>query len=149
MARMKTHSVGIVSAFLAVGLAGSAAAYRAASVDTQDARPKAVVAAAPRPEPQAQVVHPASRFRWAPCAAGAHLENGVCVTEVVRTVVVPSAPAPAVPGQPAAPSSPAAQQVAAQPQAPAAAGSDDSASDDGHERGDRGDRHPDGNRDDR
>ncbi|GAB3778875.1 hypothetical protein GCM10027601_04150 [Nocardioides ungokensis] len=145
MARMKTHSVGIVSAFLAVGLAGSAAAYRAASADAPDTRPKAVVAAAPRPKAPAQVVRPATRFRWAPCAAGAHLEHGVCVTVVVRTVVVPAAPAPAVPGQAAAPSSPGAQQVV-QAQAPVA---DDSGSDDaGRERGDGdGDRHHDDDHD--
>src|SRR6478735_9305405 len=149
VARMKTHSVGIVSAFLAVGLAGSAAAYRAASTDTHDTRPRAVAAAAPRPKPPAQVVQPAPRFRWAPCAAGAHLEHGVCVTEVVRTVVEPAAPAPAAPGQPAtAPSSPAAQQAAARARPAAARGSasDDSADERGN---DHGDRHPDGDHGDR
>lgn len=143
---MRTHSVGIVSVSLAIGLAGSAAAYRAASVDTPDARPRAAAVTAPRPEAPAQVVRPGSRFRWAPCAAGAHLENGVCVTEVVRTVVVPAPPAPVVPGQSApAPSAPVAEQAAALPQAPAADDSGD------EERGDDHGDHPDGDgdRDDR
>ena len=136
---MRSHSVGIVSVFLAIGLAGSAAAYRAASVDTGDTRPKAA-AAAPRAKAPAQVVRPGSRFRWAPCAAGAHLEHGVCVTEVVRTVVVPAPPAPALPGQPGTvPSAQAVLQAGALPQVSASddSGDDERGDDHGDRRGDR------------
>jgi hypothetical protein len=95
---MKNFSIGIASAFLAVGLAGSVAAYRtAAGVGPEEPGRTAASTAAPA----AQVVQPGTRFRWAPCPPPSHLEDGVCVTEVVRTVVVPP-PAASQPGPAAA-----------------------------------------------
>lgn len=114
---MKRLSVGILSAAALAGLAGSTVAYGWGS---SDAGTPAPVSSPRSSEGQhAQVVRPATHFRWAPCVAPAHLEHGVCVTDVVRTVVVPApaAPAPAVPAAPG--TAPAATQGAAT--APAAA----------------------------
>ncbi|MGZ5403615.1 MAG: hypothetical protein ACXWDL_03095 [Nocardioides sp.] len=68
-------------------LAGAAAYQRAVG---PEADPVGVPVA--RQEPAATVV-PGARFRWAPCQAPAVLREGVCVTEVTRTVTLP-APAP-------------------------------------------------------
>jgi hypothetical protein len=109
---MKPISVGILSAAAVAGLAGSTVAYAWASsgVDT----PAAVSSTRPagQSHPHAQPVRQGTHFRWAPCVAPAHLENGVCVTDVVHTVVVP---APAAPAAPAAPY--AAARQATQPAA--------------------------------
>ena len=40
--------------------------------------------------------HHRTVVRWAPCPDGTALEDGVCVTDVVRTVTLPAAAAPAV-----------------------------------------------------
>lgn len=81
-----THSV--LSLTLAAGLAGSVAAYRATSGDVAPAPPAPAAQSSP---PARQVVVPGTRFGWAPCQPGSHLEHGTCVVEVVRTVVLPAA----------------------------------------------------------
>lgn len=128
---MKTLTAGVVSALLAAGTAGSVAAYRSqAGVDV-------VTRPAAQETPEAPVTahgQPRQRMRWAPCPAGSVLERGTCVTDVVRTVVLPSTPQPA-------PASPAG----------AVRGSDDGADDQsgGTEGGDdQGDDHADEHADD-
>lgn len=81
-----THSV--LSLTLAAGLAGSVAAYRATSGEVEPIPPASAAQASP---PARQVVVPGTRFGWAPCQPGSHLEHGTCVVEVVRTVVLPAA----------------------------------------------------------
>lgn len=81
-----THSV--LSLTLAAGLAGSVAAYRATSGDVAPTPPAPAAQSSP---PARQVVVPGTRFGWAPCQPGSHLEHGTCVVEVVRTVVLPAA----------------------------------------------------------
>jgi len=86
---MKLITAGVTSAILVVGLAGSVAAYRTQVGEAEPvARPTAVRSVQKSPSEQPSTV------RWAPCPDRARLERGVCVTDVVRTVVVPhSAPA--------------------------------------------------------
>lgn len=110
---MKFISVCIMVTTLAAGLVGSAFAYQLASADNAGKSPTSVSAASPRAG--AQVVRPGTRFKWAPCLPNSRLEKGVCVTDVVRTVVIPgpvvrvaAAPA-AAPAAQAGISSPAAQ----------------------------------------
>lgn len=87
LAGMKlTHSV--LSLTLAAGLAGSVAAYRATSGEVVPTPPAPAAQSSP---PTRQVVVPGTRFAWAPCKPGSHLEHGTCVVEVVRTVVLPAA----------------------------------------------------------
>jgi len=78
---MNLISAGVTSAILAAGLAGSVAAYRG-----QAARAGEVV--------PVKFSEPAAVVKWAPCQAPSQLEDGVCVTDVVRTVVRPAPPAP-------------------------------------------------------
>ena len=102
LGRMKLTSVGILSGALAIGGAGAAAAYSAASV-APSTDPPAVARTVHHQPDRAQPARPGPRFRWAPCTPPAHLEQGTCVTDVTRTVVVPApAPAPAPAVQPAA-----------------------------------------------
>lgn len=75
---MNLISAGLTSAILAAGLAGSVAAYRG-----QATRASEVVVPVRASEPRTVV-------QWAPCQAPSRLENGVCVTDVVRTVVRPA-----------------------------------------------------------
>ena len=112
---MKRLSVGILSAAALAGLAGSTVAYGWGSAGAGTPAPLSSSRSAERPH--AQVVRPGTHFRWAPCVAPAHLEHGVCVTDVVRTVVVPAPAAPAA-ATPAAPS--ATTQGATGPAGPAA-----------------------------
>ncbi|MBS2938440.1 hypothetical protein KDN32_11865 [Nocardioides sp. J2M5] len=94
---MKILTAGVVSALLAAGTAGSVAAYRSqAGVDVVT-RPAAQETPGAPATTDAQ---PRQRVRWAPCPAGSVLERGTCVTDVVRTVVLPSTPQPA-PASPA------------------------------------------------
>jgi hypothetical protein len=87
---MKIISAGVLSAILVAGVAGSFAAYRSQTAqDVSVERPAAVSAPA---APVAQAVHPGTKFRWAPCPKGSTLVRRACVTDVVRTVVVPAAP---------------------------------------------------------
>jgi len=112
---MKRLSVGILSAAALAGLAGSTVAYGWGS--SSAGTTAAVSSSRSAERPRAQVVRPGTHFRWAPCVAPAHLEHGVCVTAVVRTVVVPAPAAPAA-ATPAAPS--ATTQGATGPAGPAA-----------------------------
>jgi len=83
---MKLIYAGMTSAVVAAGLVGSVAAYRSQTepvskaVSVQHAKPEAVV-------------------QWAPCKEPSKLEDGVCITDVVRTVMRPAPPvsAPAAP----------------------------------------------------
>jgi hypothetical protein len=89
---MKLITAGLTSTVLAIGLVGSLAAYRSQvgeieSVERSTAGP---------PRVGGGVEQPRTEVRWAPCRDGSRLERGVCVTDVVRTVVLPApAPSPA------------------------------------------------------
>lgn len=137
---MKRLSVGILSAAALAGLAGSTVAYGWGS--SSAGTTAAVTPSGSAQRPHAQVVRPGTHFRWAPCVAPAHLEHGVCVTDVVRTVVVP-APAAATPAAPAAP--PATSQGAtgaagpAATQEPAEEPGDDQAEEPGEDHDEHGD----------
>jgi hypothetical protein len=74
---MNLISAGITSAILAAGVVGSVAAYRNQAAPASEVVPV-------RPAAQRTVV------QWAPCQPPSRLENGVCVTDVVRTVVRPA-----------------------------------------------------------
>ena len=140
---MKRLSVGILSAAALAGLAGSTVAYGWGS--SSAGTTAAVSSSRSAERPHAQVVRPGTHFRWAPCVAPAHLEHGVCVTDVVRTVVVPApaAPAAATPAAPAAP--PATSQDAtgaagpAATQEPAEEPGDDHAEEPGEDHDEHGD----------
>lgn len=153
---MKILSSLILSAALVAGVTGATLAYRHTS------EPAALVAvdatSSVKPRPAAQVVRPGTHFRWAACPSGSRLDKGHCVTDVVRTVVIPAPAAPVV-AQPA----PAAQHVAAPAPAVAAddgqaepeqthaddAGDDSTGQDQGDDQGDdHGDDHGDGEHDD-
>lgn len=108
---MKPLSAGILSAAALAGLAGSTVAYAWSSGADS---PPTVSPQRSVEHPHAPVVRSGAPTRWAPCVAPAHLEHGVCVTDVVRTVVVP-APTPATPVAP-----PATAQGATWPGDPAA-----------------------------
>ena len=112
----------------ALGLVAGTTVYGAVSSAAEPKAPAAVKAPGPAPA------------RFADCAAGAKLEEGVCVVHVVRTVVAPSAAsattgagapaAGATPGSTPQPSSPAQPASPAQPGAaasssPATGGGDD------------------------
>ncbi|MDP2774736.1 MAG: hypothetical protein Q8O61_14380 [Nocardioides sp.] len=83
-----THSV--LSLTLAAGLVGSVAAYRATAGEIEP-EPAAAPSSAVSTTPARQLVLPGTTFAWAPCKPGARLERGTCVTDVVRTVVLPAA----------------------------------------------------------
>ncbi|MCW2765171.1 MAG: hypothetical protein JWO11_1130 [Nocardioides sp.] len=110
---MKLITVGLMSAALAAGSGASALTYQLASSvaapATSVAQRAPVLTSSVEPVAAVQAVRPGTTFRWAPCRAPAQLERGVCVTDVVRTVVVsapapqPAAPPPAAPVVPAAP----------------------------------------------
>jgi hypothetical protein len=84
---MKLITAGVTSAVLVAGLAGSVAAYRSQTGGLEpEPRPVAQQSdASLEAEPQQPEV------RWAPCPDGSRLERGACVTDVLRTVVVPGA----------------------------------------------------------
>jgi hypothetical protein len=84
---MKLITAGVTSAVLVAGLAGSVAAYRSQTGGLEpEPRPVAEQSdASLEAEPQQPEV------RWAPCPGASRLERGACVTDVVRTVVVPGA----------------------------------------------------------
>lgn len=105
---MRPNSAIVALAALAVGVGGGSAAFRLAST-AGAATPPATVSvvkqpakAAHRQAPQQVVRGP--RFAWAPCKPPAVRHGKVCVTQVVRTVVLPAAPVAAAPAPvPAAP----------------------------------------------
>lgn len=92
---MKPFSTGLVTAALVVGLAGSVTAYRSAA--DGEAATTLVPSASTAPAPPSRPAREAG-VRWAPCTPPAELVRGVCVTEVVRTVVVPPSPSQRVVG---------------------------------------------------
>lgn len=101
---MKTLPALVLAAVVAVGLMGGVAAYRVAS----DPAPSAPAASAAVPTASTAPAARARRrtvVRWAPCKPPAVRQGKACVTEEVRTVVVP-APAPAPPA-----AAPAVRQV--------------------------------------
>lgn len=142
---MNRLSAGILSAAALAGLGGSTVAYAWASAGN-DAPAVARPAAHDKARPSAQHAPRKAPVRWAPCVPPAHLEQGVCVTDVVHTVVVPAPASPSAPAVPAAPGTPA--SVARTGAAPATATAEpgDDAGDDGAGDGD-GDHHE-GPRDD-
>ena len=123
---MKTIPALVLAAVLAVGLLGGLVAYQVASGPTG---PDPSAAAATTTTPAAVRTHrPRPKVRWAPCKPPALRQGKACVTEEVRTVVVPAPPAPAAPairpvrtgGRAApAPAAPAADGRPAAPVAPA------------------------------
>lgn len=120
--RLTTSLVSLAA--LVVGVGGGTAAFQLASTAGGPDAPTGSVATAATPaglvEP-AEVL-PGTRFAWAPCEEPAVRRGRACVTEVVRTVVLPAAAAPAVP----VPAPPA-------PQAPVGSSSDDGGEDGGHD----------------
>ncbi len=136
---MKTLTAGVTSAMLAVGIAGSVAAYRTQAATGDVTRPAA--------QETSQDASPATTPRggkpeveWAPCAEGSILEKGACVTDVVHTVVLP-APASSVRPDPA-PQAIATPQASADSQAPDESDESDDA-DEQDEADDHGDDHGD------
>lgn len=108
---MKLITAGVTSVtsvMLAAGIAGSVAAYRTQAGAPETIRPTAPTApaapAASRHGAGATHHQQRPRVRWAPCPAGSTLEQGTCVTDVVRTVVLsaPSRTAAPVPTPPTA-----------------------------------------------
>ncbi len=92
---MKTIPALVLAAVLAVGLLGGLVAYQVASGPTG---PDPSAAAATTTTPAAVRTHrPRPKVRWAPCKPPALRQGKACVTEEVRTVVVPAPPAPAAP----------------------------------------------------
>lgn len=83
---MKLIYAGVTSAVIAAGLVGSVAAYRSQT------EPVTKTVSVQQPKPRAVV-------QWAPCKAPSKLEDGVCITDEVRTVMRPAPPvsAPAAP----------------------------------------------------
>ncbi|MBI2243864.1 MAG: hypothetical protein HYU55_07945 [Nocardioides sp.] len=103
---MKTIPALVFAAVLAVGLLGGVAAYQVAAGPVgAGSSPTASTGAAPV---VARTRHARPKVRWAPCQPPAVRRGKACVTEEVRTVVVP-APAPAAP----APAAPATRPVRA------------------------------------
>lgn len=92
---MRTTSALVAVAATAAGTVGAAWAYDAASPPGQ---PVPVASSTPA---QAKAVAKRPLLVWAPCRPPAVLRWGACVTDRVRTVVLPAPPVPALP--PAAP----------------------------------------------
>jgi hypothetical protein len=89
---MKTLPALLLAAVVAVGLMGGVAAYRVAS-EPAPAAPAASAAVPTASTAPAARAHRRTVVRWAPCKPPAVRQGKACVTEEVRTVVVP-APAP-------------------------------------------------------
>lgn len=139
---MNRLSAGILSAAALAGLGGSTVAYAWASAGN-DAPAVARPAAQDKGRPAAQHAPRKAPVRWAPCVPPAHLEQGVCVTDVVHTVVVPAPASPPAPAVPAAPGTPAAvaRTGAAAAAAAAAEPGDDAGDEPGDDRDGDGDHH--------
>src|SRR5688500_10351124 len=80
---MKMFSVAVMSAAVLTGLAGAGVAYEIASAGDS------TTVTAVTPTTPADAAKP--RKRWAPCTPPAVREGKACVTDVVRTVVLPAA----------------------------------------------------------
>ena len=131
---MKTIPALLFAAVLAVGLLGGVAAYQAASGPAAAGSSAASPADAGTTPTAERTRHVRPKVRWAPCQPPAVRQGKACVTEEVRTVVVP-APAPAAPAAPAA--------------RPVRAAGDDHAEDHGADHAeDRGDDHAEDHGDD-
>ena len=98
---MKLITAGLTSVILAAGGAGSVQAYRVTAEPAEE-----VVSATPPRAKQRTVV------QWAPCEAPSRLDNGTCVTDVVRTVVRPAPPAESPEAPDYSDDHPAPQQIA-------------------------------------
>ncbi len=92
---MKIITAGVTSAMLAVGVAGSVAAYRTQAGAAEFIRPVVEKTSATAPGTAGDEARQRPHVRWADCPKGSTLEKGTCVTEVFRTVVLP-APSPTV-----------------------------------------------------
>lgn len=101
---MKTLRALVLAAVVAVGLMGGVAAYRVASERTPAAPATSAAVPIASTAPAARA-HRRTVVRWAPCKPPAVRQGKACVTEEVRTVVVP-APTPAPPA-----AAPAVRQV--------------------------------------
>lgn len=86
---MKILTAGVLSAILVAGIAGAFAGYRSQTNQELASQRPAAVAAAPVSK---AAHHQRPRVRWAPCPKGSRLHGRACVTDVVKTVVVPAAP---------------------------------------------------------
>ena len=106
---MKRLSVGILSAAALAGLAGSTVAYGWGSSDAGTPAPVSSSRSAERPH--AQVVRPGTPSGGRRACRPPTSSSGACVTDVVRTVVVPAPAAPAA----AAPAAPVRPRPAAPP----------------------------------
>jgi len=85
---MKIFSVAMMSAAVVTGLAGAGVAYEIATAG-QDGAAASVTDTSPVDDATAvDVVRP--KKRWAPCVPPAALEGRECVTDVVRTVILPA-----------------------------------------------------------
>ena len=135
---MNRLSAGILSAAALAGLGGSTVAYAWASAGN-DAPAVARPAVQDRARPAAQHAPRKAPVRWAPCVPPARLEQGVCVTDVVHTVVVPAPAAPPAPAVPASPGTPAAVARTGAPPTAAAAPRDDAGGEPGDDRAGDGD----------
>ena len=91
---MRTTSALVAVAATAAGTVGAAWAYDAA------APPEQPVPVASSSQAPAKVVAKRPRLVWAPCRPPAVLRAGACVTDRVRTVVLPPLPVPALPAAP-------------------------------------------------
>jgi hypothetical protein len=80
-----------LTAGTALGLVGAVAAYRSALGEPGTTTAVPAAAATPTSPAATEAPTPTDRptTRWAPCVPPAVLEDGVCVTDVTRTVVVP------------------------------------------------------------
>lgn len=85
---MKIYSIAMMSAAVVTGLAGAGVAYEIASAGQDDADTAVTDALPVDDTATAGVVKP--RKRWAPCEPPAVLEGRTCVTDEVRTVVLPA-----------------------------------------------------------
>lgn len=96
--------VATLTASIALGAAGSVLAYRTVAGPTVESSvtQQPAIAAGADPAVAAETARERPRARWAPCRVPAKLEKGVCVTEVVREVVVPQPAAPSDRSAPAA-----------------------------------------------
>ncbi|NYD43277.1 hypothetical protein [Nocardioides panaciterrulae] len=108
---MRRISAWILALAVVAGAAGSAVAYAHTSPGLPpDAGTPAAATSAVRQQPDRapRPARPVTKVRWAPCPRHAHLEHGVCVVDVVHTVVLPAPPSPR-----AAPAAPATSTTAA------------------------------------
>lgn len=87
----------LVAMAAVLGIGGSAAAYQMAASPASPVKPAANHGSAAKDEAAPAKVEvpkilPVTRFEWAPCEPPAELRGDECVTQVVQTVTLPSAP---------------------------------------------------------